>query len=69
MGHGLVPGTFRDLPLRLVPLRKAVGKKRINGDAAIVDLNLCVFYTEEEPSAVLGPVIEIGVIGNQLVLP
>ena len=69
MGHGLIPGTLRDLPLRLVPLRKVVCQERINGNLAVIHLDRRILYPEKEPGAVFSPVIEIGVIGNQLVLP
>ena len=69
MGHGLVPGTLRDLPLRLVPLRKVVCQERINGNLAVIHLDRRILYPKQKPSAVLGPVIEIRIIGNQPVFP
>ena len=69
MGHGLVPGTLRNLPLRCVPLRKAVCQELINGNLAVIHLDHRVLYPKQEPGTVFCPIIEIGVIGNQLVLP
>ena len=69
MGHGLVPGTLRDLTLRRVPLRKTVCQELINGNFAVKHLDHRVLYPKQKPSAVLGPVIEIRIIGNQPVFP
>ena len=69
VGHGLVPGTLRDLPLHRVPLRKAVCQELINGNFAVIHLDHCVLYSKQEPGAVLGPVIKVRVIGNQSVFP
>ena len=69
MGHGLVPGTLRDLPLRRVPLRKTVCQELINGNFAVIHLDHRILYPKQEPGAILGPVIEVRVIGDQSVFP